>query len=186
MKFIKCSCAGVCDSSRQVHLATDAFLATLNSTPHSKAALKLLKPRGAHTHWHVYLTWVRTEAAKPDSLEWLITFLNMSACVARLCTVEAEAGPEEPQPKPFRAAILEWNTLEVVCSSILQAIEVTSCIIIQHCSCIIIQYCSCIQSLFCSQLMLMYIGRRRPGLAMIYMAAEALILLCMVHWVLES
>ncbi len=167
MKVNKCSCAGVCDSSRQVHLATDAFLATLNSTPHSKAALELLNPP---THWHVYMTRVQTEAAKPDSLQWLITFLNMSACVARLCTVEAEAGPEEPQPKPFRAAILQRNTLEVVCDSILQAIEVTSCVIIQH--------CSCIQSLFCSQLMLMCIGSRRPGLAMAYIATQALTLLC--------
>ncbi len=153
-----------------MHLATDAFLATLNSTPHSKAALKLLKPRGAHTHWHVYLTWVRTEAAKPDSLEWLITFLNMSACVARLCTVEAEAGPEEAQPKPFRAALLESNTLEVVCDSILQAIEVTHHALQLH------AHVAC--NMYADVRMLTFTGSRRPGLVMTYIAIEALVLLC--------
>lgn len=141
MKAINCSCAGVCDDSRQVHLATDAFLATLSSMPHSKAALKLLKPP---THRHVYLTQVQTEAAKPDSIEWLINFLNMSACVARLCAVEAGAGREEPPPKPFRAAILQLNTLEVVCDSILQAIEVTNRVIIKHCSCMLMLHATCI------------------------------------------
>ncbi len=117
-----------------MHLATDAFLAVLNSAPHSQAALELsIVP----THWHVYTRWAQTEAAQPDSLEWLITFLNLSACVARICAVEAEAGPEEPQPKPFRAAILQRNTLEVVCDSILQAIEVSSRVITQHRSCML-------------------------------------------------
>jgi len=122
VNVLKCLRAGVCADSTQVHLATDAFLAVLNSIDHSKAALELSI---LFVDCHVYITRAQTEAAKPDSLEWLITFLNMSACVARLCTVEAEAGPEEPQPKPFRAAILQSNTLEVVCDSILQAIEVT-------------------------------------------------------------
>ena len=103
MKVLKCSCAGVYPDSRQVHLAIDAFLAVLNSTPHSKAALELVNQS---VDWHVYITRTQTEAAKPDSPEWLIIFLNMSACVARLCAVEAEACTEEPQPKSFGAATL--------------------------------------------------------------------------------
>ncbi len=134
MKITKCSCAGVCDDSRQVHLATDAFLAVLNNIPHSQAAFEVLSPPA---HWHVYITRAQTEAAKPDSPEWLITFLNLSACVARICAWEDEAGPEEPQPKPFGAAILRMNTLELVCNSILQAIQVTSRVIIKHCSCML-------------------------------------------------
>ena len=129
-----CSCAGVCDDSRQVHLATDALLAVLNSAPYSQAALELLSPP---THWHLYSTRAKAEAAKPDSPEWLIIFLNLSACVARICSAEAEAGPEEPQPKPFRAAILQRNTLEVVCDSILQAVQVTNRVIIKHCTCML-------------------------------------------------
>ncbi|DBB07752.1 TPA: hypothetical protein ACH3X3_009170 [Trebouxia sp. C0006] len=46
----------------------------------------------------------------------------MSACVARLCAVDAEAGSEEPQP--FCAAVLQRNTLELVSNSILQAVEI--------------------------------------------------------------
>ncbi len=145
MCVTKCSCAGVCDDSRQVHLATDAFLAGLDSTPHSKAALELSIPS---IDWHVYLTRAQTEAAKPGSSEWLITFLNMSACVARLCAVEAETGPEEPQPKPFEAAILQRNTLKVVCNSILQAAEVRNSVIDKHCSCMLMLRTTCS---FCSQ-----------------------------------
>ena len=95
MKNIECSCAGVCDNLTIAHLATDAFHAVLNSIDHSKAVLELSNPS---TDWHVYMT--QTEAAKPDSPEWLITFLNMSVCVARFYAVEAEAGPEESQPTP--------------------------------------------------------------------------------------
>jgi len=158
-----------------VHLAIDAYLAVLNSTPHSTAALELLKPP---THWHVYLTRTQTEAAKPNSPEWLIIFLNMSACVARLCSVEAEAGPEEPQPKPFGAAILERNTLEVVCNSIQQAVQVTNPIIIKHCSCVLMPHAICIVY---SQLMLMCTVSHKPGLAMTYIAAEALVLPSMLR-----
>ncbi len=128
--FIKCSCAGDCANLRQMHLATDAFLAMLDSILHSLAAPGLHHDPAAF--WHVYITRAQTEAAKPDSLEWLITFLNMSACVARICSVEAGAGPAELQPKPFGAAIVQRNTLEVVCNSILQAVEVTSLVIIKH------------------------------------------------------
>jgi len=118
-----------------MHLATDAFLAMLDSILHSLAAPGLHHDPAAF--WHVYITRAQTEAAKPDSPEWLITFLNLSACVARICAWEDEAGPEEPQPKPFGAAILRMNTLELVCNSILQAIQVTSRVIIKHCSCML-------------------------------------------------
>ena len=164
--------AGVCKDSRQVHLATDAFLAVLDSTPHSKEALELFN---SSIDWHVYLTRAQTEAAKPDSPEWLIIFLNMSACVARLCGVEAESGAEEPQPESFAAAILQRNTLEVVCNSILQAVQVTNHVIIKHCSCMLMLHTICV---FCSQLMLTFTGSHRPGLVMTYIAAEALILPC--------
>ncbi len=167
MKNIECSRAGVCDNSTEVHLATDAFLAVLDSIDHSKAALELSLP---FIDWHVYITRAQTEAAKPDSAEWLITFLNMSACVARLCTVEAEAGPEEAQPKPFRAALLESNTLEVVCDSILQAIEVTHHALQLH------AHVAC--NMYADVRMLTFTGSRRPGLVMTYIAIEALVLLC--------
>ena len=105
--------------------------------------LELLNPP---THWHICITWAQTQAAKPDSPEWLINFLNMSACVARIGAVDAEAGSEEPQP--FGAAILQSNTLELVSNSILQAIEVKNCVIIMHCSCMLMlprtQHTSCI------------------------------------------
>ncbi len=131
MKPFGCSCAGDCDDSTQVHLAADAFLAVLDKIP-SQAAIELLNPP---THWHTCIKWAQTQAAKPNSLEWLITFLNMSACVARICAVDAEAGSEEPQP--FRAAVLQRNTLELVSNSILQAVEVTNCVIITHCTCML-------------------------------------------------
>ena len=113
-----------------MHLATDAFLAMLDSTLHSLAGPML--HRNPAVFWHITITQAQTEAAKPDSLEWLITFLNMSACVARLCSVETGAGPAELQPEPFGAAVLERNTLEVVFNSVLQAVEVTSLVIIKH------------------------------------------------------
>ena len=128
-----------------MHLAADAFLAVLDKKYPSQAAVELLNPP---THWHICITWAQTQAAKPDSPEWLITFLNMSACVARICAVNAEAGSEEPQP--FGAAIVQRNTLELVSNSILQAIEVTNCVIIMHCSCMLMlprtQNTSCILS----------------------------------------
>jgi len=114
-----------------VHLAADAFLAVLDKIP-SQAAIELLNPP---THWHICITRAQTEAAKPNSPDWLITFLNMSACVARICAVDAEAGSEEPQP--FRAAVLQRNTLELVSNSILQAVEVTNCVINTHCTCML-------------------------------------------------
>ena len=113
-----------------MHLATDACLAMLDSTLHSLAA-PMLQHKPA-VFWHVIITGAQAEAAKPDSLEWLITFLNMSACVARICSVETGAGPAELQPQPFGAAILERNTLEVVFNSVQQAVEVTSLVIIKH------------------------------------------------------
>ncbi len=114
-----------------MNLAADAFLAVLDKTP-SQAALELLNPP---TRWHTCISWAQTQAAKPNSPEWLITFLNMSTCVARLCSVDAEAGSEEPQP--FGAAVLQRNTLELVSNSILQAVEVTNCVIITHCTCML-------------------------------------------------
>ena len=131
----------VSDKSAQVHFATDACLAVLNSIDHSKAALELSVP---FMDWHVYITQAQTETAKPDSPEWLITFLNMGACVARLCAVEAESGPEELQPKPFRAALLQRNTLEVVCNSILQAVQVIKRVIIMHYSCMLMLHTVCL------------------------------------------
>ena len=128
--LIKCSCAGDNANLRQMHVATDAYLAMLDSTLHSLAAPML--HRSPADFWHVSITRAQTEAAKPDSLEWLITFLNMSACVARICSVETSAGPAQLQPKPFGAAILERNTLEVVFNSVLQAVEVTRPVIIKH------------------------------------------------------
>ena len=73
----------------------------------------------------------QTKAAKPDSLEWLITFLNVSACVARMCSVETGAGSTL---QPFGAAIVEKNTLAAVFNSIQQAVEVTSLGIVKHLS----------------------------------------------------
>ncbi len=114
-----------------MHLATDAFLAMLDSPLHGLAAPTL--HRSPAVFWHVYITRAQTEAAKPDSLEWMVTFLNMSACVARICSVETGAEPKELQSgKPFGAAILERNTLEVVFNSIQQAVEVTSLVIIKY------------------------------------------------------
>ena len=131
MKPFGCWRAGDCDDLTQVHLAADALLAVLDQTP-SQAALELLNPP---THLHICIKRAQTQAAKPDSPEWLITFLNMSACVARICAVDAEAGSEELQP--FQAAVLQRNTLELVSNSILQAVEVTNCVIITHCTCML-------------------------------------------------
>jgi len=117
---------------RQVHLATDAFLAMLDSHLHSLAA-PMLHRRPA-VFWHANIMRAQTKAARPDSLEWLITFLNVSACVARMCSVETGAGPAELQPKPFGAAIVEKNTLAAVFNSIQQAVEVTSLVIVKHLS----------------------------------------------------
>lgn len=113
-----------------MHLATGAFLAMLDSPLHGLAAPTL--HRSPAVFWHVYITRAQTEAAKPDSLERMVTFLNMSACVARICSVETGAEPKELQPKPFGAAIVERNTLEVVFNSIQQAAEVTSLVVIKH------------------------------------------------------
>ena len=130
--LINCSCAGDAINLRQVHLATDAFLALLDSRLHSLAGPML--HRNPAAFWHANITWAQRKAAKPDSPEWLTTFLYVSACVARMCAVETGASPAELQPKPFGAASMERSTLEVVFNSIQQAVEVTSRAVVKHLS----------------------------------------------------
>ncbi len=91
--------------------------------------------RNPAAFWHANIARAQRKAAKPDSPEWLITFLNVSACVARMCSVEAGAAPAELLPKPFGAAIVERNTLAAVFNSIQQAVEVTNLVIdVKHLS----------------------------------------------------